>query len=234
MKKIEPIPINLELEEIKANLPEKQVLDWDHFKSLLETAESLISARAVYALSYVREKGDDAIEIDGVLLRSRVLRNNMDKVERVFPYVVTIGALLEEKAWACKDMMEKYYLDVIGNIALTEARRFLVHHLRTRFAVQGMSYMSPGSLDDWPLEEQRPLFLILGDAPASIGVKLHESLLMIPKKSLSGIYFPTEITFHSCQLCPRKGCIGRRAPYNETLARKHGILSASGAPPRYP
>ena len=234
MKRLEHIPMNLDLVAIRAKLQKKQVLDWDHFQNLLETAKPLIAAKAVYEVSYVREKGEDAIDIDGILLRSRVLRNNMDKVERVFPYVVTIGALLEEKAKASKDLMEKYYLDVIGNIALTRARSFLADHLRSRFAIKGISYMSPGSLDDWPLEEQRPLFLIFGDAASSIGVRLNESLLMIPKKSLSGIYFPTEITFHSCQLCPRESCIGRRAPYNETLAREHGILSASVARTRYP
>ncbi|MCP4666123.1 MAG: vitamin B12 dependent methionine synthase [Deltaproteobacteria bacterium] len=224
MKKIEPIPLNLDLDEIRAKLPEKQVLDWDHFKTLLEMSKPLIAARAVYKVSYILKKGEDAVDIDGILLRSRVLRNNLDKVERVFPYVATIGASLEEKAKETEDLMEQYYLDIIGNIALTRARGFLADHLRSRFAIEGLSFMSPGSLDDWPLEEQRPLFLILGDPTSSIGVRLNESLLMIPKKSLSGIYFPTEITFHSCQLCSRDNCIGRRAPYNETLAREHGIL----------
>jgi hypothetical protein len=130
--------------------------------------------------------------------------------------------------------MEHYYLDVIGNIALTRARSFLADHLRSRFAIEGISYMSPGSLDDWPLEEQRPLFTILGDVTSSIGVTLNESLLMIPKKSLSGIFFPTEITFHSCQLCPRESCIGRRASYDEKLAREHGIHSDSAVGTKYP
>ena len=148
----------------------------------------------------------------------------MEKVGRVFPYVITIGTRLEQKADASTDLLDKYYLDKIGNIALSEARNHLEEHLCSRFALNGLSYMSPGSLEDWPIEEQRPLFSILKGAGGSIGVNLTESLLMIPRKSISGIYFPTEVTFQNCQLCPRQNCEGRKARYNEALAKEYGIL----------
>ena len=61
--------------------------------------------------------------------------------------------------------------------------------------------MNPGSLADWPLREQRPLFGLLGNVRAAIGVTLTPSLLMTPTKSVSGILFPSEETFASCQLC---------------------------------
>jgi len=40
---------------------------------------------------------------------------------------------------------------------------------------------------------------------------------MVPVKSVSGILFPTEESFASCQLCPREVCPGRRAPYDPDL-----------------
>jgi len=86
-----------------------------------------------------------------------------------------------------------------------------------------MSCMSPGSLKDWAIEEQRSLFSILGDVEGFIGVRLNETLIMIPNKSLSGIYFPTEIPFYSCQLCQREDCSTRKAPYDENLAREFGV-----------
>ena len=54
-----------------------------------------------------------------------------------------------------------------------------------------------------------------------IGVTLSESFLMIPIKSVSGILFPKEIRFESCQLCPREKCAGRRAPYEESLWQEY-------------
>jgi hypothetical protein len=81
--------------------------------------------------------------------------------------------------------------------------------------------MGPGQLKDWPLEEQRPLFALLGDVEGAVGVTLSDSLLMIPRKSLSGIYFPTEIPFMACQLCPKESCPSRKARYDEKLAGEY-------------
>jgi hypothetical protein len=46
-------------------------------------------------------------------------------------------------------------------------------------------------------------------------------MLMIPRKSISGICFPTEVTFLSCQLCPRKRCPSRKAAYDEKIKKKY-------------
>ncbi len=40
---------------------------------------------------------------------------------------------------------------------------------------------------------------------------------MVPTKSVSGILFPAEESFASCQLCPRENCPNRRAPYDPEL-----------------
>jgi hypothetical protein len=41
---------------------------------------------------------------------------------------------------------------------------------------------------------------------------------MVPRKSISGILFPSEEGFQSCQLCERASCPGRRAPFDVSLA----------------
>ena len=224
MEIIERIPIHLNSGKIGEKLHVEKTGNWEHFQSLLESAEASISAKAAYTIGYIDEKLEDAVIIGNVCFRSRVLRKNLDAVGRVFPYVVTIGPGLEEISKASEDLLEQYYLDIIGNIALVKARKYLAEVLRSRFAIERLSFMSPGSLKDWPLEEQRRLFLLLDGAERSVGVKLNQSCIMIPKKSVSGIYFPTEVTFYSCQLCPRQRCVGRKSAYNEDLARKYGVV----------
>jgi len=194
------------------------------FKPLLRKPNPLYQQRQFIRFAISSQKREDAITIDGRSLKSRVLRKNLNNVERVFPYVVTIGNRLEKKMRAYNDLLKKYYLDTIGNVALTATQKYLKDQLRSRYALDGMSCMSPGSLKDWAIEEQRSLFSILGDVESSIGVSLNETLVMIPNKSLSGIYFPTEIPFYSCQLCQRENCTTRKAPYDETLTRKYGIV----------
>jgi len=221
MEKLEQISLGLDIGEVKNAL---RATDGVQIEAFLEVAKPLISAQAVYRVCYIEEKLEEAVIIDGIRFSSRILRRNLEKVGRVFPYVITIGSGLEQKADASKDLLEKYYLDQIGNIALSKARKHLEDCLRSKFALDGLSYMSPGSLADWPIQEQQPLFSILKGAEVSIGVRLTESLLMIPRKSVSGIYFPSEVTFYSCQLCPRQHCEGRKARFDENLAKEYGIL----------
>jgi hypothetical protein len=220
MEILNPIAVQVDLRSIKksAHIPEGE----EHrLQSLISAAHSVMAAKAIYKVSYIETKAEDSVMIDGVRFRSKVLRKHFDKVERVFPYVVTIGAGVEDMEKACGDPLEKYYLDLIGNAAVVKTREHLKKWLSTRYALHGLSYMGPGQLKDWPLEEQRPLFALLGDVEGAVGVTLSDSLLMIPRKSLSGIYFPTEIPFMACQLCPKESCPSRKARYDEKLAGEY-------------
>ncbi len=194
--------------------------DMSEIQPLIDIAVELIEPRALYDVHYIDEKIEDAIIVTGRRLKSRVLRKNLDQTERVFPFVITLGPKLGEKQAAGTDLLENFYLDTIGNVALNSARKHLKRHLISRFALEKISSMSPGSLADWPIEEQAPLFELLGDVETSIGVKLTDSLLMLPAKSISGIYFPTEASFFSCQLCPRQRCESRKAKYDAPSLRK--------------
>lgn len=199
--------------------------DVSEIQPLVEVANALIEAKALYDVRYIEAKLEDAVIVDGRQLTSRVLRKNLDQAERVFPFVITLGPKLGEKQAAGTDILENFYLDTIGNVALNSARQQLKRRLKSQFALEKLSSMAPGSLPDWPIEEQAPLFQLLGDVDASIGVKLTDSLLMLPAKSISGIYFPTEVSFFSCQLCPRERCESRKAKYSPRLAEEYGIKS---------
>jgi hypothetical protein len=217
------ITVNLNLDKVRKKLHMKPDSNLNQVRSLVDTVQQLIEPKAIYNVSYIDEKSEDSVVVGGLPLKSRVLRKNLDRVERIFPYVVTLGSKLAEKQNACSDLLENYYLDCIGNLALTSARKQLKKHLQSKFALEKLSFMAPGSLSDWPIEEQGPLFRLLGDVEASIGVRLTRNLLMLPAKSISGFYFPTEVSFYSCQLCPRKKCDSRKAKYDEALAGEYGV-----------
>ena len=200
MEILNDIPVRLPLGEIRRQLHLGKDEHSKKLQTLIETAKALITPKAAYKVSYINQKLEHAVDIDGIRFTSRVLRKNLEEVERVFPYVITIGDKLKEKGSQSKDLIKEYYFDIIGNIALSAARKFLEKQLQSRYGLDGMSFMSPGSLTDWPVEEQKPLFSLFGKEETPIGVKLNKSLLMLPAKSISGIYFPTEISFFSCQL----------------------------------
>ena len=160
--------------------------------------------RAVYkAVSFDAGKNDDIV-INGIELKSRVLSVNLKGAYRVFPFVVTCGT--EAAAWAESkaEMLESFWAGSITQSLLGEAMTFLRKQIRERYLIKKTAMMTPGSLEDWPIQEQKPLFSILGDVEKAIGVQVTESLMMIPAHSVSGILFPTEVSFESCQLCPRE------------------------------
>jgi hypothetical protein len=223
MEILNQIPVRLPLGEIRRQLHLDKDKRWEEVQTLIEVAKPLIAPKAAYRVSYIDQKLEHAVDIDGVRFTSRVLRKNFEEVERVFPYVITIGDKLKEKGSESDDLIKEYYFDVIGNIALSAARKFLEKQLQSRYGLDGMSFMSPGSLTDWPIEEQKPLFSLFGEEETPIGVKLTKNLLMLPAKSISGIYFPTEVSFFSCQLCPRNDCPARKAAYDNKLAKEYGI-----------
>ena len=223
METLNQISVRLPPGEIRRQLHLEKDNRWIEVQKLIEGAKTLIDPKAAFKVSYINQKLEDAVDIDGVRFTSRVLRKNLEEVERVFPYVITIGDKLKEAGSKSGDLLKEYYFDVIGNIALSAARQFLKKELQSRYGLDGMSFMSPGSLTDWPIEEQKPLFSLFGEEDSPIGVKLTENLLMLPAKSISGIYFPTEVSFFSCQLCSRDKCPGRKAAYDNKLAEAYGI-----------
>jgi hypothetical protein len=189
----------------------------DDLKSLVEQAQAVARPKALYRVAPIEAKSDSTVVIDGVTFTSRVLRVNLEQANRVFLFVATGGVEVESWMQSVEDMLYQYWAGAIAEMALRSAIVTLHEHLLERYRPGHISVMHPGSLGDWPIKQQRPLFDLLGDTKAAIGVELLESLLMYPTKSASGIYFPTEESFESCQLCPMENCPNRKAPYDETL-----------------
>jgi hypothetical protein len=191
-------------------------------EAVLDEAKTIARPRAMYRLAYIDQKGENTVTVDGITLTSRVLRVNLEAAHRLFAYITTCGIELQVWGDSLDDMLHRYWVDAIKELALGAALEALAHHLSTCYDLGRTATMAPGSLADWPIREQRPLFKILGDPEAAIGVQLTDSFLMIPNKTTSGIRFPTEERFESCQLCPRENCPGRRAAFEPDLyARKY-------------
>ena len=223
IKVLDQIPVKIDPQEVRRRMGvrrENSYID-EIVEELIQAVQPKARPKATYKIAYIDKKAEDSVYIDGVKFTSRILRKNLDKVGRVFPYVATCGRELDEITAPPDDLMRAYCLDAIKEIVLKIAVRYLDGHLVTTYAIGQIAKMSPGSMSIWPITQQKLLHSLFGDVEQLIGVRLTESLMMVPIKSLSGIYFPTDIKFETCQLCPREACIGRRAPYDPELAKKY-------------
>lgn len=221
---LDHIPFEADLEVLLKQMHiQPDTPDAEDLQRLVAEAERVTRPKAMYALRFIGSKDDDGVVLDGdIRFTSRVLRVNLDKAQRVFLYIATCGRELDDWSHTIDDPLFQYWAEAIKIQALGAASRALNQHLMDTYQPGKTSDMNPGSLADWPLKEQRPLFRALGDPSATIGVELTPSCLMVPNKSVSGLRFPTEETFQSCMLCPRPDCPGRRAPYDpELFAQKY-------------
>lgn len=216
MEVLNRVPVKLDLEAVlkRMRLRNRSKTILKNIEELIEIARPIAKPRAIYEVSYVENKSEDSLDIGEVRFTSRVLRVNLDKVGRVFPYVVTCGRELDEIHFSSDEFLKIYCLDQIKETVLISARSYLEGYLKSNYALGQVSRMAPGagSADDWPIMQQEGLFSIFGGRARVedlIGVKLNDKCLMIPSKSVSGIFFPTEIRFETCQLCPRERCVGR-------------------------
>lgn len=194
--------------------------DIKEFFRMLADARRAGSPRAVFRESSPSEISEENIVIEGESFRSRVLAVNLRGARRIFLYAATCGGELEEWSSGYSDPLHSYFAEFIKGAALEGARKQLFSFIRESFGIREHSAMAPGSLDDWPVEQQAPLFRALGGGPRLAGIRLSESFMMTPSKSVSGILFPAESHFSSCMLCPRGKCPGRGASYDGTLYEK--------------
>lgn len=220
---LDNIPFRIAVEDVAPQLHvEPDTEDWDALGRLVEQAAALARPKAIFTTSYIEERGPGFVEIGGVRWESRVMCDNLKDVHRAFPYVATCGTEVERWAEGIADMVESWWADITMVHVLGKAIQHLNAHLRDSLKLGKIANMNPGSLPDWPITEQPRLFSLLGDVEAAVGVRLTESMLMVPRKSVSGLYFQNDADYANCELCTREGCPGRRKPFD---AEKHRALA---------
>ena len=220
MQALTDIPFQLDAPSLMKRLripPDTE--DARQLEHLVSQARDVAKPKAGFAESFVEARGEETVRIDGVTFTSRALRKNLEGVERVFPFIATCGREVDLARPPSGDPLEKFWWETIKADLLTCARKHLAEYLRKRFLLGKTFTMSPGAGDVtvWPIEQQRELFALLGDVKGQLGVELTPSFLMIPNKTVSGIRFPTETDFRSCQVCRREVCPSRHAPFDAGL-----------------
>lgn len=193
--------------------------DAGEFRALVGAAVQVGRPKAAFAEAFVERRDGDTVRVGGVAFTSPMLSRNLASAERAFPMIATCGHEMDEASPARGDMLKEFWWDLIKTQLLAAASRHLSEEIHRRFRLGKTAVMRPGSGDAsvWPIEQQRGLFALLGDVQGAIGVRLTDSFLMVPNKTTSGLLFPTEKDFRSCEVCRREICPSRQAPFNRRL-----------------
>ncbi len=190
-------------------------------RELAETALTVARPKAIYQISHARVIDKATVDIDGTVFTSKVLSKLLCNQDEVIPFIATIGKELDELPVPPRDMMRQFSLDAIKTVILVGAVDYLAEYLKEKHGIPKAALMNPGELQDWPITQQKQLFALFGGAEKQIGVSLTAGGAMKPIKSRSGILFPNETGFLSCQLCTQFKCPGRRAKYDPELVKEY-------------
>ncbi len=99
---LDNIPFQIDTGQLYKNLRIKEGSELvARLNHLVDKAQAIGRPKASYKVAFIESRGDDQVIIDGVMLTSRVLRVNLEKAHRVFPFVATCGLELEE--WSSID-----------------------------------------------------------------------------------------------------------------------------------
>jgi len=155
---------------------------------------------------------------DSVVFDSQVIAELLGQCHEVAAFLATIGGRLEKRVRAfAKEgrVLEATILDAAGSEAAEKVAGALEDRIGEIACAQGLGISmrySPGYCD-WDIAQQRELFRAMNGE--SVGIHLTDGLLMVPRKSISGIIgigpFNGELKDYSpCQTCDKLDCQSRR------------------------
>lgn len=186
---------------------------YDEIATLLGGAYKIGKPCAVFRECYIDGIDGKSVTVDGVVFQGALIAEKFSEIHRVFPYVASCG--IELAAWAdsLRDELMSFYANAFNQYVAGAMNKLLIKVAMEYSGVEKFATVNPGSLPDWPITQQLPLFNLLGGVTDDIGVCLTSSYLMVPIKSTSGILFPSSTEWFNCMRCRRLDCPGRQAKY---------------------
>lgn len=183
-----PYVIDLEVVNEKMKLRNnKRMLET--LEELIKKAEGVAKPKAIYIEALIEEVKEDHIIIERTQFNGKNLAENLKGLDKVFPYIITSGLEIEELTKEIDDLLDQFLFDGIKTEILLCATDFISQEIKNKYGYEEITYEIPGSLEGWDMVEQKKLFALFGDVEGDIGVKLSDSNIMYPGKSVSGIYF---------------------------------------------
>jgi len=184
----------------------------DNYQDLIAPSYSY----TVCDIEWVRE--NDISLGNAMVLKSNVIARLLSRCKKVAVFALTIGSYLEDLVAHLAEerlVLQATVLDAIGSGTAEKLAKQIEEKIKKFANAENMvtsRRFSPGYCD-WKVDQQEMVFHALhGDTG---GVRLTDSMLMVPRKSVSGIIgigLPDRDieNYNPCITCKKKECPGRR------------------------
>jgi hypothetical protein len=186
---------------------------------VLSNIEPYCNIRGGYRMfdTITRDKRKHLVTLEAITFNVKpIVSNLIRKSEKAALFVCTAGPGISK--WSKElmhegDLMKGYVVDVVGSEIVEKAMDIIQENLENDMKELGLGITdrySPGYCD-WHVSEQQKLFSLLPENYC--GIKLSDSSLMYPIKSVSGIIgigTAAERKGYTCDFCKIKDCIYRK------------------------
>jgi len=192
--------------------PKQEIID------IIDETEDMLKNSCAPQYGYSCFRGEtidnENIKIGKIIFRpGSIITKALKKSDFYAVFVASAGEefdILRQKIKKEDDILSYFILDSLGSVLAESVVTLLVKNLETDMASKQLKITnnySPGYCD-WLLEEQKKIFELF---PVDFcGVKLTDSFMMIPVKSVSGIIgIGTDVkkTKYGCSICKNNNCI---------------------------
>jgi hypothetical protein len=184
----------------------------------IQNASRLIEPQHSFVIRNTEGVEGNRVFFGDVIFESRTIAQLMQQCQKAAIFAVTIGGSLERQVQRLSDegrVLEAAIMDAVGSDAAEKVATAVQNRVREIANAQGLGIsarFSPGYCD-WDVGQQKMVFQAMNGRSA--GIRLTDSCLMVPRKSVSGVIgmspYGGELEGWSpCRSCKRDNCPGRR------------------------
>lgn len=207
---------------------EDRELVTDLIKEILRESADVCNIKAQYTIFNDIHFDNDtkSVEINNINFQiKKIIFNQIKKSDSVAVFLCTAGeeiGTISRKAMQERDLLRGFIFDIIGSEIVEAAADLMQNELEKNAVFTGRKITnrySPGYCS-WDVSEQHKLFQLVPDN--FCGIRLTESALMDPLKSVSGFIGLGEDVKrypYTCNVCDMKNCIYRN------LREKKGVTA---------
>jgi hypothetical protein len=155
----------------------------EEFIGVLEASETVLRCKAVIKEVVLDALTESEAVLDGTVFSSSYVASSLRGKSRVFLYVMTVG----NEIYACEDADYPVLGDIVKQAALDEAMRYTLAYISQNYGGGNISFINPGTLDDWPVELNKVIFNMIGEVTELTGAVMSQSGFMKPWYSSAGL-----------------------------------------------
>lgn len=191
----------------------------DLIEEILKESQEISNIKAQYIIfpGVQFDNETKSVEINNISFHiKKIVFGQIKKSDFVAIFLCTAGeeiGIRSRKAMQERDLLKGYIYDVVGSEIVEAAADLMQERLEIAMVAAGnkiTNRYSPGYCG-WDVAEQHKLFQLVPDN--FCGIRLTQSALMDPVKSVSGIIGigkDVRLNPYTCNLCDLKDCIYRK------------------------